>query len=78
MRKREKREHKKHDRVIVDFMKVTNYFFHSLREWILEMDDLRNQSYTTYTQADLGYMAIMKNICGQHSMREIKRKRGCK
>ena len=72
MRKREKREHKKHDRGIVDFMMVTNHFFHFLREWILEMDDPRNQSYTTYTQADLGYMAIMKNICGQHSMREME------
>ena len=39
MRKREKREHKKHDRGIVDFMMVTNHFFHFLREWILEMDD---------------------------------------
>ena len=36
------------------------------------MDDPRNQSYTTYTQADLGYMAILKNICGQYSMREME------
>lgn len=71
MRKREKRERKKQDRGIVDFMMVTNHFFHALREWILEMDDPRNQSYITYTQADLGYMAILKNICGQHSMREM-------
>lgn len=72
MRKREKRERKKHDRGIVDFMMVTNHFFHSLREWISEMDDPRNQSYITYTQTDLGYMAILKNICGQHSMREME------
>lgn len=71
MRKREKRERKKQDRGIVDFMMVTNHFFHSLREWILEMDDPRNQSYITYTQADLEYMAILKNVCGQHSMREM-------
>ena len=71
MRKREKRERKKQDRGIVDFMMVTNHFFHALREWILEMDDPRNQSYITYTQADLGYMAILKNVCGQHSMREM-------
>ena len=51
---------------------VTNHFFHSLKEWILEMDDPRNQSYTTYTQADLTYLAILKNICGQHSMREME------
>ena len=72
MRKREKRERKKQDRGIVDFMMVTNHFFHSLREWILEMDDPRNPSYITYTQADLVYMAILKNICGQHSMREME------
>jgi hypothetical protein len=72
MTKKEKREHKKQDRGIVDFMKVTHHFFHSLNEWISEMDDPRNQSYTTYTQTDLGYMAILKNICGQHSMREME------
>ena len=72
MRKREKRKLKKQDRGIVDFMMVTNHFFHSLREWILEMDDPRNQSYTTYTQADFVYMAILKNICGQYSMREME------
>lgn len=72
MRKKEKRERKKQDRGIVDFMMVTNHFFHSLREWILEMNDPRNQSYTTYTQADLGYLAILKNVCGQYTMREME------
>lgn len=72
MRKKEKRERKKQDRGIVDFMMVTNHFFHSLKEWIGEMTDPRNQSYTTYTQADLNYMAILKNVCGQHSMREME------
>lgn len=72
MRKKEKRERKKQDRGIVDFMMVTNHFFKSLKEWICEMEDPRNQSYTTYTQADLGYMAILKNICGQYSMKEME------
>ena len=71
MRKKEKRSKKKKDRGIVDFMMVTNHFFHTLKEWITEMDDPRNQSYITYTQADLTYMAILKNICSQHSMREM-------
>lgn len=71
MTKKEKRERKKQDRGIVDFMMVTNHFFHSLREWILEMNDPRNSSYITYTQADLGYMAILKNVCGQYTMREM-------
>lgn len=72
MTKEEKRKHKKRDRGIVDFMMVMNHFFHSLRKWILEMDDPRNQSYIKYTQAGLGYMAILKNVCGQHSMREME------
>ena len=36
------------------------------------MEDPRNQSYITYTQADLVYMGILKNICGQYSMREME------
>ena len=71
MTKKEKRTRKKQDHGIVDFMMVSNHFFHSLREWILEMEDPRNQSYTIYTSADLGYMAILKNICGQYTMREM-------
>lgn len=72
MRKIEKRKRKKQDRGIVDFMMVTNHFFPSLKEWLLEMDDPRNQSYITYTQADLGFMGILKNVCGQHSMRGME------
>ena len=72
MRKREKRERKKQEHGIVDFMMVTNHFFLSLRVWILELDVPRNPSYITYTQADLGYKAILKNICGQHSMRKME------
>lgn len=30
------------------------------RKWISEMEDPRNQSYITYTQADLVYMGIIK------------------
>ena len=72
MKKREKRQRKNHDRGIVDLIMIINHFFHSLREWLLEMDDPRHQSYVTYTQADLGYMAILKNMCAQHSMREME------
>ena len=71
IRKVEKRKQRTNDRGIVDFMMVTQHFFHSLRDWILEMDDPRNQAYITYTQADLGYMAILKNICSQYTMREM-------
>lgn len=72
MTKKEKRERKKQDKGIVDFMMVTNHFFIALKEWICEMDDPRNQSYITYTQSDLNNMAILKNVCGQHSMREME------
>ena len=72
MTKKEKRERKKQDKGIVDFMMVTNHFFHDLRDWIAEMDDPRNQSYITYQQTDLNYMAILKNVCGQYSMREME------
>ena len=72
MTKKEKRERKKQDKGIVDFMMVTNHFFHDLRDWIAEMDDPRNQSYVTYQQTDLNYMAILKNICGQYTMRAME------
>ena len=72
MTKKEKRERKKQDRGIVDFMMVTNHFFHELRNWIAEMDDPRNPSYITYQQTDLNYLAILKNVCSQHSMREME------
>lgn len=38
----------------------------------MEMDDQRDQSYITYSQADLGYMAVLKNVCGQFSMRAME------
>lgn len=72
MTKREKRKQKENDRGIVDFMMVTHHFFHSLGEWISEMTDPRNPSYITYTQTDLVYMGILKNVCGQHTMREME------
>lgn len=72
MTKKEKRERRKKDRGIVDFMMVTNHFFHDLRRWISEMSDPRNPSYITYTQADLTYMGILKNVCSQYTMREME------
>lgn len=72
MTKKEKRERKKQDQGIVDFMMVTNHFFHEFRDWIAEMDDPRNPSYITYQQTDLNYLAILKNVCGQYSMRSME------
>ena len=70
--KKKKRERKEKDKGIVDFMMVTNHFFHDLREWIEEMDDPRNPSYITCPQTELTYMAILKNVCSQYSMREME------
>ena len=35
------------------------------------MTDPRNPSYVSYTQADLVFMGILKNVCAQVSMREM-------
>ncbi len=72
MRKKEKRNSKKKDRGIVDFMMLMKHFFKDLNQWIEEMEDPRNQSYITYTQTDLSYLAILKNVCSQYSMREME------
>lgn len=46
----------------------------SPKDWILEMDDSRNQSHIIYIQADLRSMAILKNICSQYTMRQLEGK----
>ena len=58
-------------------MIVTNHFFYSLREWISDLNDTRNPSYITYAQADLAYMSILKNVCGQYTMREMEEYHSC-
>jgi len=68
-----KREKKKQDRGIVDLMMIMKHFFRELPEWLNEMSDPRNESYIIYTQSDLVFMGLLKNICGvktMHSMEE--------
>jgi hypothetical protein len=72
MTKKDKRSKKKKDRGIVDFIMLTKHFFKNLNQWLEEMIDPRNKSYITYTQTDLGYMAILKNILSQFSMRQME------
>ena len=72
MRKKEKRERKKKDHGIVDFMMIQNHFFKDYHKWIEEMEDPRNQSYITYTQSVLVNMAILKNVCSLESMRQME------
>ncbi len=58
--KSHKRKKKKKDCGIVDFAMIQNHFFKHLPEWINQMEDPRNESYITYTQADFVYMGILK------------------
>ena len=50
MNRQEKREKKKKDRGIVDFLMIQNHFFPNFKQWIEEMLDPRHPSYTIYTQ----------------------------
>ncbi len=78
--KKIKRNRKENDRGIVDLMMIMHHFFKGLPEWIEEMEDPRHSSYITYSQSDLFYMGLMKNICGvktMHSMEEQFNEKGC-
>ena len=72
VRKAEKRKKKEKDRGIVDFMKIVSHFFKELSFWINEMTDPRNPSYITYTQADLVWMGILKNVCSVLTMKSME------
>lgn len=72
IRKAEKRKKKEKDHGIVDFMKIVYHFFKELPSWINEMTDPRNLSYITYTQADLVWMGILKNVCSVLTMRSME------
>ena len=72
VRKAEKRKKKEKDRGIVDFMKIISHFFKELSFWINEMTDPRNPSYVTYTQADLVWMGILKNVCSVLTMKSME------
>lgn len=71
MRKAVKRKMKERDKGIVDFVWIMRHFFGHLREWIEEMADPRHPSYTSYTQSDLIFMGLMKNVCSIESMRRM-------
>ena len=70
--KTKKRRIKKEERGIVDLLKIISHFFHELPQWINEMTDPRNPSYTVYTQSDLIFMGILKNICAVKTMRSME------
>lgn len=65
-------ERRKNDRGIVDVIKIIRHFFKKMPEWIEEIKDPRHQSYITYTQDDLLYMGLLKNMCSVESMRQME------
>jgi len=67
-----KRKIKEEERGIVDLMRIVFHFFRELPQWINEMADSRNPSYTTYTQSDLVWMGLLKNICAVKTMRSME------
>lgn len=71
MTKAQKRKLKEQDKGIVGFIMLQQHFWKDLNIWINEMTDPRNPSYISYTQADLFFMGILKNVCAQESMREM-------
>lgn len=74
LRKKMKRELKKKDKGIVELMMIMRHFFKDLSNWIDDMADPRHPSYIVYTQTDLIYMGILKNICGVKTMRTMEEK----
>lgn len=72
LRKTSKRKMKKKDRGVVDFMMVMHHYFSELPQWINEINDPRNLSYIQYTQSDLLFMGILKNVCSLKTMREME------
>ena len=53
-------------------MRIMHHFFKQLPEWVEEMEDPRHPSYITYTQSDLIYMGLLKNMCGVKTMRGME------
>ena len=70
--KKMKRKVKKEERGIVDLMRIVFHFFRELPQWINEMTDPRNPAYITYTQSDLVWMGLLKNICAVKTMRSME------
>ncbi len=66
--KEKKRKIKKKDKGIMEIMMLMHHFFKEFPVWLNEMTDPRNPSYTTYSQADLVLMGVLKNMCAVKSM----------
>ena len=74
VRKALKREEKEKDRGIVGLIRIMFHYFKELSQWINSMKDPRHLSYITYSQADLVFMGLLKNICSVLTMRDMEEK----
>lgn len=74
LRKSDKRKLKENNNGFVDLTKSANHYFKDLRGWINQMLDPRHQSYITYTQADLVFQCLLKNLCSVESMNQMEEK----
>ena len=54
-----------------NLLRILYHFFSDMTKWIEEMQDPRNKAYITYTQSDLVYLGLMKNLCSVESMRSM-------
>lgn len=72
VRKALKRRKKEKDRGIAGLMMIMHHFFRELPAWIDEMEDPRHPSYILYSQQDLFYMGLLKNMCGVKTMRAME------
>ena len=66
---REKKRAEKNGNPLKCCMRILRHFFSDMTKWIEETDDPRNPAYITYTQSDLVYLGILKNLCSVESMR---------
>ena len=53
-------------------MMIIHHFFAALNNWLDEMDDPRNEIYILYTQSDLVWMGLLKNMCAVRTMRSME------
>lgn len=70
LRKASKRKKKQKDRGVVDFMRIMYHFFAELSQWFNEIEDPRNLSYIQYTQSDLMFIGLIKDI-DEHQATEL-------
>lgn len=71
MNRKEKRELEKDYNYFFEFLKIKNHFFENFDNLLLEVNDPRHQSYTTYDTDVLLLTTILKNVFNLDSMRSM-------